>query len=184
MQIELAPGTYYLRVAGYGVTHPDAGDGRVSVRITPLPRIDVIPSQLNPFNRGVIPVAIVGNEYFDIAQIDLASLNFGPAEAVCRHDLTDEWTYNEHLDDVNFDGYMDLMLHFNTQDTGIACGDTEATLIGALSSGVPFEGTDSIRTVGCHRSSGLRNALRDSDRIQRIDARVIEPELEDSDGEE
>jgi hypothetical protein len=97
----------------------------------------------------VIPVAILGSVEFDIANIDATSLRFGPAEAVCKHDLTDTWTFNEHVEDVNLDGYMDLMTHFETQDTGIACGDTEATLSGQTLDGLFFEGTDSISTVGC-----------------------------------
>ena len=65
------------------------------------------------------------------------------------HDLTDEWTYNEHLEDVNRDRHVDLKLHFNTQDTGIACGDTEAVLAGQRVDGMWFEGTDAFETVGC-----------------------------------
>jgi hypothetical protein len=81
--------------------------------------------------------------------VDVTTLRFGPWEVAPRHDLTDEWTYNDHLEDVNLDGFMDLVMHYETQETGILCGDTEATLSGELLDGRPFEGTDEIRTVGC-----------------------------------
>jgi len=73
--------------------------------------------------------------------VDVTTLAFGPAGAAPRH--------NGHFDDVNLDGFMDLVMHYPTQETGILCGDTEATLSGQLSNGRPFEGTDEIRTVGC-----------------------------------
>jgi hypothetical protein len=41
------------------------------------------------------------------------------------------------------------VLHFRTQDSGIQCGDTSATLVGSTLGGDPFSGSDSIVTVGC-----------------------------------
>ena len=46
------------------------------------------------------------------------------------------------------DGDLDLVVHFRTQDTGIACGDTEVTLTGETFGG-SIEGRDSIVTTGC-----------------------------------
>lgn len=51
------------------------------------------------------------------------------------HDLTDAFDYNEHLEDMNLDGHMDLMTHYRVQETGIARGDAEATLSGQLLDG-------------------------------------------------
>jgi hypothetical protein len=42
---------------------------------------------------------------------------------------------------------VDLVLHFNTQNTGISEGDTEAVLTGQLASGQSLEGSDSVRIV-------------------------------------
>ncbi len=44
---------------------------------------------------------------------------------------------------------MDMMFHFKTQETGIVCGDTEATLIGETFGDIQFTGTDAVKTVGC-----------------------------------
>ena len=53
------------------------------------------------------------------------------------------------LQDVDLDGDLDMLLFFRTQDTGIACGQTSATLTGQTSAGIPIQGSDSIKTVPC-----------------------------------
>jgi hypothetical protein len=124
----------------------------VSVLLNRLPglcEIDVQPRSLAPVNLNEIPVAILGSESFDVMNVDVTTLRFGPAEAVCVHDLTDEWTYNEHLADVNLDGYPDLMTHFLAADSGLSCNDQSATLTGSLMSGEPFEGTDFVYLGEC-----------------------------------
>jgi hypothetical protein len=45
--------------------------------------------------------------------------------------------------------YMDMVFHFKTQETGIVCGDTEATLMGETFGETQFTGTDAVQTVGC-----------------------------------
>jgi hypothetical protein len=110
-------------------------------------RIDVKPgnssNSVNPRSRGVIPVAILGSETFDVAWVDLETVRFGPAGAEPAH------SHPGHAQDVNLDGFTDLLIHFRTQDTGIACRDESATLTGVTTSGESFEGFDSLRTVGC-----------------------------------
>jgi hypothetical protein len=50
---------------------------------------------------------------------------------------------------VDGDGDTDLILHFNAQEAGIACGDTNALLTGQTVAGMEIEGSDSVSTVGC-----------------------------------
>lgn len=112
--------------------------------------IDIRPgSDLNPVNsvsRGVIPVAILGSDSFDVSHIDTQTLGFGPAGAAPRHDLLDSQTFENHLGDVNEDGLADLVSHYRTQDTGIGPEDEEACVTGRTLEGIPFEGCDSIKT--------------------------------------
>jgi hypothetical protein len=113
------------------------------VEVTPV-QVDIKPgsdpNSINLKSKGVIPVAILTTEDFDALTVDEDSVLFGPAEAEKRHKRA-------HVEDVDDDGDLDLVLHFRTQDTGIAPGDTEACLIGQTYDGVPIMGCDSVRTV-------------------------------------
>lgn len=55
-----------------------------------------------------------------------------------------------HVKDVDGDGDLGLVVHFKRTETGIACGDTAATLTGETLGGQAFSGTDAIETVGCN----------------------------------
>jgi hypothetical protein len=98
------------------------------------------PNSINPNSKGVIPVAILTTGDFDATTVDASTVEFGPNGAAIIHQ-------NAHLEDVDGDGDIDMVLHFRTQDTGIAHGDTEASLSGETFDGVDILGTDSIRTV-------------------------------------
>jgi hypothetical protein len=100
------------------------------------------PNSVNPRSGGVIPVAILTTEAFDATTVDPSTVRFGATGtgAVAVHD---------GLEDVDFDGDLDLILHFRTEQTGIVCGTTSVALTGETDGGEPIEGSDSVRTVGC-----------------------------------
>jgi len=100
------------------------------------------PNSINPKSNGVIPVAIVTTGNFDATTVDPLSVAFGPNGAT-------EFHGKGHIQDADGDGDLDLVLHFKTQDTGIQCGDTQASLTGQTFGGQAITGTDAIQTVGC-----------------------------------
>lgn len=105
------------------------------------------PNTINPNSMGIIPVAILGAATFDVTQIDVTTLTFGPTAAVEVHDLTDPATYADHLQDVNLDGFTDLMLHYRQKDTGLGPSDTEACINGATNLGTSIKGCDAVRVL-------------------------------------
>jgi uncharacterized delta-60 repeat protein len=111
----------------------------VNVDVKPGSSENVIHLQSN----GVIPVAILTTNMFDAATVDPASVCFGSATDPSKRDCTLKQGAG-HLEDVNADGRADLLLHFDTQKTGIAPGDTRACLTGKTYSGVAFQGCDRI----------------------------------------
>jgi hypothetical protein len=109
------------------------------------------PNSINTRNKkGVIPVAILGSDTFDVSDVDVTTLAFGPCgseDATPTHDLTDPLVLSEHTQDVNGDGFADLVSHYLAQETGLAPGDTLACLTGTTFGGTQIIGSDAVRIV-------------------------------------
>jgi hypothetical protein len=120
------------------------------------------------FVRGVVPIDIMPNdagnninlvagpgagfnvailsvgEFFDApSQIDALTLKFGPRQA-------NIWGI-PRVRDSNGDGVDDLVVRFLTQQTGIACGDTSASLSGRTVNSQSISGLDAVNTFNCPR---------------------------------
>ncbi len=107
--------------------------------------IDIKPgsatNSINLKSKGRTPVAILTNDSFDAATVDPTTVRFGATG-------TEAAPVHSALEDVDGDGDIDMILHFDTQDTGIQAGDTCAYLKGTTSGGQSIEGSDSVRTLG------------------------------------
>jgi N-acetylneuraminic acid mutarotase len=99
------------------------------------------PNAIKPRDKGFIPVAILTTNTFDATTVDPLSVKFGPNGATEIHN-------KGHIEDVDGDGDLDLLLHFATQATGIKQGDVSASLTGKTFGGQVIQGSDAIVTVG------------------------------------
>ncbi|MCH8153535.1 MAG: FG-GAP repeat protein [Planctomycetes bacterium] len=138
-------------------------------------RLDIKPGSCpNSFNRnshGVLPVALVGTDSFDVTQVDLSSILLARADGVGGSVAPNEGPPGPHseFEDVatpfdgelcdcheeSGDGILDLSMKFKTDDVvaslqlnDLPAGDlVELVVSGALLDGTAFSASDCIRLV-------------------------------------
>lgn len=94
------------------------------------------PNSINLGSKGLVPVAVLTTNSFDASTVDPSTVEFAGASPV-------RWT----MEDVDFDGDMDLLFHFKTQELSLNENSTEAALTGTTYGGQPIEGTDTVNIV-------------------------------------
>lgn len=104
------------------------------------------PNAINTLSGGVVPVAILTSGSFDATTVDPSTVCFGDAEDPSQRDCTEAHARG-HPQDADGDGDVDLVLHFETGQTGIDPGDTQACLTGLTFGGAPVQGCDAITVV-------------------------------------
>jgi len=95
------------------------------------------PNSINLKSRGVLPVAVLTDNFFNAKDIVVNSVLFAGAEPL-----------RGNLEDVDKDGDLDLILHFDTRLLKLTSTDTEAILSARLKDNALIKGTDSVRIVG------------------------------------
>jgi hypothetical protein len=143
-----------LMLAGFAITS-SAQVEEVPVDIKP----ESCPNPLNVKKNGVLPVAILGTEDFDVTEIDPGTIML-EGVAPLRWDWEDVATPFEPflekedcMEDCTTDGpdgWLDLTLKFDNQEIVAALGAVEdgeclvLTLTGNLLGGAPIVGEDEI----------------------------------------
>jgi hypothetical protein len=104
-------------------------------------------NEMDPAVDSLLTIAVhtttiaAGGVDFDATEVDPVTLKFGPAEAAN--------VAVPLIFDVDGDADIDAVFAFKTFQTGIACGESAATLTGNTYAGVPFAGTDQFITTNC-----------------------------------
>lgn len=113
----------------------------VDIDITP----GGFPNCINNDGNGVIPVAILGTADFDATTVDPGTIELnglGVKVAGKRGRLL------AHAEDVNGDGFVDLVVQIQDVAGAFSPGDTSATLMGETFDGTHIHGDDSICIKG------------------------------------
>ncbi|UCH82945.1 MAG: T9SS type A sorting domain-containing protein [Candidatus Latescibacterota bacterium] len=125
------------------------------------------PLNINPFQKrqknakakkgGVLPVAILGTEDFDVHDIDISTILL-VGVAPIRHDYEDVTTPYDGMEcgcaTDGPDGFMDLTLKFEKMEIVAALGAigpgdiVPLKITGELNSGIPIEGVDCVTVLG------------------------------------
>nr|NIP55713.1 hypothetical protein [Phycisphaerae bacterium]NIU12016.1 hypothetical protein [Phycisphaerae bacterium]NIW11431.1 hypothetical protein [Gammaproteobacteria bacterium]NIW96206.1 hypothetical protein [Phycisphaerae bacterium]NIX02206.1 hypothetical protein [Phycisphaerae bacterium] len=110
--------------------------------------IDIKPgSDPNCFNnngKGAVPVAVFGSEELNVADIDPATLTL---EGMPVKSVGKKGRLLAHFEDVDLDGYVDLVVQFQDVDGTFSPESVEAMLEGSLYDGTAIYGYDAVCTV-------------------------------------
>jgi len=117
----------------------DESDEPIALDVDIQPGSDVNRVRVN--SQGVMTVAVYGAEEFDVMDLDPDTLVFGPDEMERAH------RNGPHFDDLDEDGFLDMLLHFHTASTGIGSDDVEACLMGETWDGLAAIGCDAVNPI-------------------------------------
>jgi beta-glucanase (GH16 family) len=126
-QLEIAAGDP-LAIPGQG-----AYEGVLSVAAPLVVEMAIMPDNLCNSGSGVVPVAILTTGSFDATTVDHSTVTFGDAAEAHVDRKTGE--LRRHEEDVDGDGDIDLLFHFQYAETGFGCDPAEAYLNGQTYAG-------------------------------------------------
>jgi hypothetical protein len=138
------PASFIRADSTLGASITVQGPCPTAVDIDVKPGSDRIPVKLS--SRGVIPVAILSTSSFDATTVDPGTVCFGDDEDPSQRDCT-EAHGTGHIEDLDRDGDLDLVLHYETGQTGIDLADTQACLAGRTFGGMRIRGCDAVRPL-------------------------------------
>ena len=166
---------------------------KVTPIITVTVNLDIKPTSCpNPFNmgsKGVLPVAILGTEDFDVMTVDPSTILLEGVSPI-------RWAYEDVATPVGpdadtcdcttlgADGYMDLTLKFDHQAIAAALGtvsDREIrrlTLTGMTIDGIPIEGMDCVIILKKGTSPKLAGEVADGFALGDAYPNPFNPETE------
>ena len=103
----------------------------------------VFPNSVNLGSNGNIPVAILSSATFDATTVNPLTVTLSSAPVK----LKGNGTPLTSIQDVNDDGLSDLVVHIDASALQLSESDSQALLEGETNSGLPIQGSDSVRVV-------------------------------------
>jgi hypothetical protein len=132
-------GIHLIQTDLFAVQGKIFGQGAVEVEIDIKPGSD--PNCFNPSEHGSIPVAIFGSATINVNDVDMGSLSL---QGLSVKMTGEKSKYLAHFEDIDNDGYGDLVVQFQDSDGWVNSGDGFATLKGNLKDGTAIEGEDDV----------------------------------------
>ena len=133
--------------------------------------IDVAPGDstnvVNLNRGGTVAIAILTTPDFDASTIDMSTLCFGDADAPAERACVERHG-SGHLQDVDRDGDLDLLLHYLVSDAGIDVGDSRACLKGRTVGGTGVFGCDAVAPTLNQNSPIIDGAAIDGHRFHEL----------------
>ena len=125
-----------------------SGSVQISISDVLLVSIDIkpgsYPNSINLKKGKTVGVGILSTEDFDATTVDPATVTLAGASVMPKR-KSDSLTFS--FKDLNRDGRLDLMLHFEIKDLGLSVGDEIAVLEGQTFGGTPIMGSDTVKIV-------------------------------------
>jgi hypothetical protein len=139
----------------FSVTDGELSDSEtITITVTEPPpmevEIDIKPGSernpVNPESQGVLPVAVFSSESIDATDIDASTAVLAGAPVAQN---PDDGGWMIHEEDVDEDGMMDVVLHFETEeiDVELLVDGEYAVLTGSTYGGIDFIGWDNVTIV-------------------------------------
>jgi hypothetical protein len=104
------------------------------------------PNSINAGERGTVPVAVLGSAVLDVTTIDPASIELGGVSVETRGSAKSPRLTCSY-EDVNSDGFTDLVVHFNVSKLGLTGSETMLALTAQTSNGEIILSSDSVNLV-------------------------------------
>jgi hypothetical protein len=170
-------GTYTLIISGVSPTAAPAPTPGPTPDPTPDPTpvkpisIEIKPgrgtvmTRMNPNASGTIPVALLSSYGFNALEVDESSLRFGHSG-----DESSLHRCDKRGRDVNGDGLLDKVCHFDNRAAKFEMTDDKGFLKGTIA-GKPFEGNGMLKVIPEKRRGHRRDGDNRHDRDDRGDRR-------------
>ncbi len=136
-------GKMYVTDAGnYRIVIFDSAEQTITVMIDIKP--GSYPNSINLGSQGTVPVAILSSDTFDASTVVVDDTLMLQGSSIRERGKA---KYQAAMEDVNGDGLLDLVVHFDTTQLALTAGDVEAMLTGHTIDGKQIEGVDTVRIV-------------------------------------